>query len=388
MYKFNNVKITAQAVVVPEREINIYDEAKYYDNSVKKIDRMRKMVGFWKRRVSGPDITSAEYAIASARKLFDGTGIDKNSIDVLIYMVQKPDFAQPANAFYIHKKLGLSDECAVMDIQQGCPAWVYGIWTAAQMLQGAQNKRILVLTGDIPSRCIDPSNRIAAPVFGDGGSATLLEYSQNAEPMYFNLQTYSNGFTAISRLFDGYRFGFNMKDKKDREKYLNLLDNPITTKSGHRVIVTDSYMDGLAVFNFTISKVPPNITALMQYANVKKEDIDYLCLHQANKQIVQAVGVGELEFPEDKVPYFAFENYGNNTMSSIPTTICSVVKDNRKDKMNLLCSGFGNGLAVASVYLTLDKDVKLFGISDYEKPSDWISRDEFIAQWTEKLLNS
>lgn len=41
-----HVAITALSVVVPEKEINIYDEAEYYGNSVKKIDRMRKMVGF------------------------------------------------------------------------------------------------------------------------------------------------------------------------------------------------------------------------------------------------------------------------------------------------------------------------------------------------------
>ena len=49
---FNNVKMVAQAVVVPATEINIYDEAQYYGNNIKRIDRMRKMVGFFKRRVA------------------------------------------------------------------------------------------------------------------------------------------------------------------------------------------------------------------------------------------------------------------------------------------------------------------------------------------------
>ena len=46
--KFEHAKIAGISVVVPEKEINIYDEAQYYNNSIKKIDRMRKMVGFWK----------------------------------------------------------------------------------------------------------------------------------------------------------------------------------------------------------------------------------------------------------------------------------------------------------------------------------------------------
>lgn len=45
---FKHVKISGVSTVVPEKEINIYDEAHYYGGNIKKIDRMRKMVGFWK----------------------------------------------------------------------------------------------------------------------------------------------------------------------------------------------------------------------------------------------------------------------------------------------------------------------------------------------------
>lgn len=34
--EFNHVKISALSVVVPKDEINIYDEAHYYGNNVKK----------------------------------------------------------------------------------------------------------------------------------------------------------------------------------------------------------------------------------------------------------------------------------------------------------------------------------------------------------------
>lgn len=46
--EFSHVKLSAISVVVPKNEINIYDEAQYYGNDVRKIDRMRKMVGFGK----------------------------------------------------------------------------------------------------------------------------------------------------------------------------------------------------------------------------------------------------------------------------------------------------------------------------------------------------
>ena len=66
LFRFKNVKISNVCVVVPEKEINIYDEAKYYNNSVKKIDRMRKMVGFYKRRVADDTTTAADLAYDAA----------------------------------------------------------------------------------------------------------------------------------------------------------------------------------------------------------------------------------------------------------------------------------------------------------------------------------
>ncbi len=35
--KFEHVKISGISIVVPEKEINIYDEAEYYNNSIKKL---------------------------------------------------------------------------------------------------------------------------------------------------------------------------------------------------------------------------------------------------------------------------------------------------------------------------------------------------------------
>lgn len=50
--QFRRVAVKGISVVLSSREICIYDEAQYYGNNVKKIDRMRKMVGFWKRSVA------------------------------------------------------------------------------------------------------------------------------------------------------------------------------------------------------------------------------------------------------------------------------------------------------------------------------------------------
>ena len=119
-------------------------------------------------------------------------------------------------------------------------------------------------------------------------------------------------------------------------------------------------------------------TAYLYSAN-----IDKLILHQANKQIVESI-TSAVNFPFEKTSYESFEQYGNNTICSIPFSINTVFKNPHK-KSKLLCSGFGNGLAVASCIFTLDFDVYLSGVIDYKIPKNHKTREEVIKYWTDKL---
>ncbi len=379
--KFKHVKITGISVVVPEKEINIYDEAEYYGGSVKKIDRMRKMVGFWKRRVADKETTPSDLAYDAAINLIKEMNIDKSTVDALVFIVQNPDVDNPSTAYFLHDKLGLSQNCIATDINQGCAGWVFGLHMVSQMIESGAYKKVLLLNGDTPSVGIDPSNRNSAPIFGDGGCATLVEYTVEENPCFYNIETVSSGFEAIITPFTGARFGFNPMKDEDYELINNLRKEKLTMPTGMEVPLIGGYMDGIAVFDFTIKVVPENIKNILKYANLKQEDIDVLCLHQANKQIVQAVGT-ESGFDLEKVPYTAFENYGNNTMCSIPTTLACLNKEIKKDK--LLCCGYGNGLIAASTILNLE-DTYISEVKTFKKPDYILSRDEYIDYWRKKI---
>lgn len=379
--KFEHVKISGISVVVPEKEINIYDEAQYYNNSIKKIDRMRKMVGFWKRRVADKITTPADLAYNAAENLIKDMNIDKNSIDALIFIVQGPDYTNPSTAYFLHDKLGLSQNCIATDINQGCVGWVFGLHMASMMIESGAYKKILLLNGDTPSVGIDPSNRNSAPIFGDGGCATLLEYSSEKIDSYYNIDTISSGYNAIISPFSGARFRLDLGNEKEFELLHELVHENLTMPTGMDVPLMGGYMDGIAVFDFTIKIVPKNIKTLLKEANLTQDEIGALCLHQANKQIIQAVGT-EAEFDLEKVPYSAFENYGNNTMCSIPTTLACLDKDVKKDK--LCCCAYGNGLISISSVLNLE-NTYISEVKTFKKPNYVLSRDEYIDYWRKKI---
>lgn len=385
--KFEHVKISGISVVVPEKEINIYDEAEYYGGSIKKIDRMRKMVGFWKRRVVDEDVTASDLSIQAAERLIKEMNIDKNSIDALIFVVQRPDHSAPANAFYIHDKLGLSQNCLAYDIRQGCPGWIYGLWNSSTIIESGACKRVLLLAGDTPSAGIDLSDRVSAPVFGDAGTATLIEYSSDKIESYYNVTVDSSGYEAIITPASGFRLRWKKKenDKKDLNKDLY---TPIATKSGRQTTLTSVYMDGLAVFNFTINHVPQNIKQLFKEFGLKQENTTHFMCHQANKQIVEAVA-NSINYPLEKTPTHTFENYGNSSIVSIPVSINDNLKENIEsgNEERCLCSGFGNGLACATAVLKLN-GTYLSGVQNFVKPENHPTRQQQIKYWKNKIQNS
>lgn len=383
-YKFNHVKVSAISVVVPEHEISIYDEAMYYDNNIKKIDRMRKIVGFFKRRTADEDVTPSDLAIAAANNLFEEQSIEKGSIDALIYVHQKLSYPGPVDAYEIHHKLGLSPDCICTSVLQGCAGWVYGLFLCSQMIERGGIKRILLLNADTPSVGINIKDRNLAPIFGDGGSATFIEFSEEQIESFFGVSTFSSGFDTIISPAGGCRLRYNHNLPPDDPFNAPLVDK-FTSKAGYLTRLMAGHMDGDAVFEFTMNKVPEQIKSVLSFSGYKHSDIAKCCLHQANKQIVQTVACAA-GFSIEDAPCSVFENYGNNTMCSIPSVLSEILskEESKLETKPYLCSGFGNGLVVATAILDL-KNTYSSGIKNFEKDADFKTRSQWIDYWKSKV---
>lgn len=381
---FKHSKITGISLVIPPREISIYDELQYYDNNIKKLERARKMAGFFKRRVIDEDTTAADLGVVAANKLIENMGINRSKIEAMLFVVQQPDYAGPCTSYSIHNRLGLSKDCYVTDIEQGCVGWCFGLFTAFQMIESGTFKSVLLITADTPTKGMRQDDRKNAPLFGDAGCATYIEYDESAPETTFNLESFSEGFEAIIPPASGRRMSLNIIEKKED---FETLTAPIKTVNDSNGYLYRGYMDGIAVFEFSTRKVPKNIQNLMAATNTSLADYPLLCLHQANKQIIQTVGLNS-GFDLEKVPYTGFETFGNNTMCSIPSVILlNKQKELTDGKLMLLCSGFGNGLVVCSCNPTFDH-LKYADISVYEPDSTHKTNKEWIEYWRNKIANT
>lgn len=343
---------------------HIDEDAHLYASDPTQLDRLKKMVGVDTRHVAPPGVTTLDLCEQSAARLLRGCGLGPDSLDAVIFVTQTPDFPQPCNACLLHQRLALPKSVAAFDLNQGCSGWVYGLYVAASLIEAGGCRRILLAAGDTVTQAIHPLDRAVVPLFGDAGSATLLERAEEESPSWFSLHSDGTGWKAIHIPAGGAR------QPKGPDTAL-----PETDSDGGIRTAEHLHMNGIEVFNFTLREEPGAVRELLAYAGCRLEDVDHFVFHQANKFILENLA-RRLKAPLDRVPTGTAGRYGNQSSASIPATLCdALAAPLTAGPRRVLCSGFGVGLSWASCLLTLGP-LAHCEIAQYRQPEDPTSPPE------------
>lgn len=296
--------------------------------------KVAKAVGLSTRKVAGDGITSLDLCADAAQRLLRAAGLDASSVDALIFVTQTPDHGQPNNSSLLHGRLGLPKSAAAFDLSMGCSGWVYGLQQAAMLCAHGGAARVLLCAGDTLSRLTNPGDRALDPLFGDAGSATLIEKTGRSAPFHFMLGADGAGAEAIIVPAGGAR---RPASAATRIEAVN--------GEGNRHHAENLRMNGAEVFNFTLREVPPAVSSVLRLAGWTPETADALVLHQANCFVVTAVG-RKCGFPAEKTPTEAFGKYGNQSSASIPCALIDALGDRLEaGPLKVVACGFGVGLS-------------------------------------------
>lgn len=345
---YKDISIQGMAVAVSSHWQSLEEcVEKYGAEDGFKLDKFKKSTGVTGRWIAGEYQTASDFCYAAAAELIKEYNIDKNEIGILIFVTQSPDYFLPATACVLQHRLGLSESCMAFDINQGCAGFVYGLNAAAALLQNSDCKKAMLLCGDTSAkdksrgRNDERTSHSSLFLFGDAGTATLLEKREDADPLAFSSYTDGSGFQAIIAAGESWR---------------------------HPWLKQPSAMDDVAVFNFAISKVPDMIKTYMEEQGKSEEEYDRLVLHQANlyimKQIAKRSG-----FPLVKVPV-SLDTFGNTSSASIPSAIIKEFGEVCEDKaIRFLACGFGVGLswAITAFTMTANQILPLIHTDEYFK---------------------
>ncbi|MEH2168478.1 MAG: ketoacyl-ACP synthase III [Nostoc sp.] len=300
------------------------------------VSEVVKMIGVEHRRWVDEGVSTADLCYQAVERLLSGLDWQRESIDALIFVSQTPDYRLPATACSLHGRLGLHPSCLAFDINLGCSAYPYALWLGLNMIQTGAAKRVLLAIGDTSSRCINPSDRSTAMLFGDAATVTALEYSENSlNDAFFILGTDGKGTHNLIVPRGGFKDYSLANDPRLEGKDPNCL-----------------YMDGTEIFTFTMQVVPPLISSTIEFSGLKVDDFDAFLFHQANLFMLKHL-MKKAKLPMDRIP-ININKFGNTSSASIPLLMIDNLGSLLQEKsIRLAMFGFGVGYSWGSTVLNV-----------------------------------
>ena len=347
--RYKGVGITAMTACVPPKKV--------YNSDLKDImpaDEVEKMinsVGIHERRICDEDVFASDLCYKAAKKLMDDNNIDPASIDMLLFMSQTADYRCPATSCILQNRLGLSKDCAAMDLSLACSGYVYGLSCAMAYASMPGINRVLFLDGETFSKLVNPKDKVNVPLYGDAGTATLIEKGEFPESVFI-LHTDGSGEDAV-KVPAGMRHRLTPESLLVKER-----------ENGNYRSDVEVYMDGMEVFNFAIRVVPKGIKEIVKEVGTEIDNADYIVFHQSNRFMTDFF-TKKLKIAGTKIPY-CIGKFGNTSSASVPLTIVSELHDKLSERKSLIMCGFGAGLSWGTAWTTIE-NCRISPVFDYSK---------------------
>jgi 3-oxoacyl-[acyl-carrier-protein] synthase-3 len=318
---------------VPPQEV--LNETDYPWFEPAEIRKVTAMAGIRSRHVVDERTCTSDLCHAAASRLLSALEWDPASVDGLVLVTQTQDYVMPSTSCVLQSRLGLSDACAAFDVNLGCSAYVYGLWLCNSLLQTGACRRMLLLTGETPSKFVDAHDRTTALLFGDAGSATALDADADGGDAHFVMMTDGKGAEDLIVRGGMFRERF----PEDHARYC-------------------LHMDGGHIFDFTRNRVPPLIREVFELAGTGPDDYTYFVFHQANEYLIKFLA-GRAGIAMQKVP-LSIGRFGNTGAASVPLTLAAAGAPPGSDtRYKVMLLGFGVGLSWGGVSLDLDRECLL-----------------------------
>lgn len=329
---FQKIKISALSVAMPSNEIPI---AAFYDDfGEEMVNKFSQMSGVKKIAHSSDNQTASDLGCAAAEKIFEQGKIKKSDIGILVFVSQKPDLRFPATSYLIQKRLGLGNDILCQDINLACSGFVYGLQNTLSLMSILPGKKALLITADTSYKTMSPHDRTMIMLFGDSGSAVVLEHDSSNKHFDTKFAFRTNGYKYKSIVTPAGAFR-NMNLKPINELWSDdILRNDYNT-----------HMKGMEVFQFSITDVPKLINDFFEETKTNQSHYDYFILHQANLYILKQLS-RKCKIPFNKIPV-SIDRFGNNSSNSIPLVLSDHFSKELNLDLKLFISGFGAGLSWA-----------------------------------------
>ncbi len=332
--QLDNLSIHSIAAAMPADSVELSSLGALFGET--EVERIMASTGIRRVRVAPEGVCASDLCQAAAERLLTACDVAPDSVDAIVFVSQTPDWRLPATSPALQQRLGLRKDVAAFDINYGCSAFVYGLFQAGMLTNAGGCERVLVCVGDVTTRLVNPRDKAVSMVFGDAGSAALVE--RGTDSWAFVCGTDGAGGPALMVPAGGCRVPATKETAAESER-----------ENGNVRSDEDLFMDGMEIMKFSLREVPPAIESVLKAADWTPKDIGFYGFHQANKFILDYVA-RKMRIPPEKVPV-AMRETGNVGPASIPLMLAleheRLRAENRLEHA-VLC-GFGVGFSWAAM---------------------------------------
>lgn len=339
LFTFNNIKISGIAAAVPKKIVTTDSYKPVFGEE--EVNKFKEMVGVHETRRTSDFQTSGDLGYTAANALLNKKNINRDEIGAVIFASHSPDYRRPATAFIIHKRLGITSEAAVFDISLGCSSLVYGIQVAGSMMNSSDISKALLIVGDTAGKSVNPKDRSSAMLFGESGAAVLLEKTEENYPITALLRSEGSGYKYMIVPGGGYR-------------NINANNDVVMCQDGNPRTLNNSFIQGTAVFTFTIFDVPKLIKDFWSITETTVDDYDVFAFHQANLYILKQIAK-KTKIPFEKMAMSLYK-YGNTSGASPLISLIDQYGNKPPQQIKTLFAGFGIGLSWGAFSATLNTE--------------------------------
>jgi len=291
---------------------------------------VRRRTGIGERRRAAPGVTTGDLALEAAGRALSAAG--RPPVDAVVVATSTPDRPMPAMAPRLATRLGLGGPAA-WDVSAACSGFVYGLAAAVGAVTSGCADRVLLVAAEVYSTLLDPQDRSAGLLFGDGAGAAVLRRGAPDEPgavLALDLGSDGSGDELIQVPGGGALERSRPGEFGPDDRYFR--------------------MRGHDVFQHAVTRMTQSAHTVLKRADWAAEDIDRFCAHQANARILSAVGA-RVPVPGDR-QVTNIARVGNTGAASIPLALAdAAARGELQAGHRVLLTAFGAGLTWGSAAL-------------------------------------
>ena len=323
---FPHSVITGTGSYIPENIVNgeSFLKSTFYDNNLPLdkniadvISKFTEITEIEERRYIDVDIVNSDIATIAAQSAINDAGIDKETLDHIIFCHNFGDVRHGSNRMDILPALAAkvkqflqieNPDCVAYDLIFGCPGWVQGAIQANYLIQSGDAKKVMVIGAETLSRITDPHDRDSM-IFSDGAAAVIFEARESAEDL---------GIIAHKTQTFAVNYGSLLVMGKS--------NNP-SENNGNRYLK----MNGRKLYEFAVTNVPQVVKKAIDKAGINITDIKTVFIHQANGKMDHAImkrlfKLYEIDTVPDNLVPMTISWLGNSSVATIPTLLDLVRK--------------------------------------------------------------